>query len=286
MNEETKEKMLNLLADRAVFGLTPEENSELEKLLEQYPSYAADSSFELAAAAISLSNLEIESELPPNLEAGILRQAENHFSTIGEESKRVDFAAAPSAASGFENSGDKAQAPWWSWLGWGLAAAACVALIVNIWQNRVAPGEVAKTPETTKTPAPLLTDAQKREQLIAQATDLARAEWAEANPKDEIQASGDIVWSAATQKGFMRFRNLPVNDKSKETYQLWIFDENQSDKTPVDGGIFDVNENGEIIVPINAKLNIKSPKMFAVTREKAGGVVVSDRTKIVAIAKI
>jgi anti-sigma-K factor RskA len=82
----------------------------------------------------------------------------------------------------------------------------------------------------------------------------------------------------------VRFRNLPVNDKTKETYQLWIFDENQ--KQPIDGGVFDANEAGEIIIPIDAKLKVQKPKMFAVTAEKPGGVVVSPLEKVMAVAKI
>jgi hypothetical protein len=54
----------------------------------------------------------------------------------------------------------------------------------------------------------------------------------------------------------------------------------------VDGGTFDVSATGEVVIPINAKLKAKSPEMFAVTMEKPGGVVVSKREKIVAVAKV
>jgi hypothetical protein len=63
-------------------------------------------------------------------------------------------------------------------------------------------------------------------------------------------------------------------------------DENQGDKMPIDGGTFDVNSNGEVVVPINARLKAKAPHLFAVTIEKPGGVVVSKREKIAAIAKV
>jgi hypothetical protein len=84
----------------------------------------------------------------------------------------------------------------------------------------------------------------------------------------------------------MRFRGLPVNDVQKETYQLWIFDKTQDKATPIDGGTFDVTSDGEVVVPINAKLKAQEPVMFAVTVEKPGGVVVSKREKIVALAKV
>ena len=81
-------------------------------------------------------------------------------------------------------------------------------------------------------------------------------------------------------------RGLPKNDASKTSYQLWIFDANQDDKTPVDGGVFDINSEGEVIIPIDAKIKVGKPQMFAVTAEKPGGVVVSKRDKIVTIAKV
>jgi hypothetical protein len=46
------------------------------------------------------------------------------------------------------------------------------------------------------------------------------------------------------------------------------------------------NADGEVIIPINAKLKARKPAMFAVTVEKPGGVVVSDRKNIVALAKV
>jgi phosphotransferase system IIA component len=44
----------------------------------------------------------------------------------------------------------------------------------------------------------------------------------------------------------------------------------------VDGGVFDIQaSNGEVIIPINAKLAVNKPTAFAITLEKTGGVVVS-----------
>jgi anti-sigma-K factor RskA len=102
----------------------------------------------------------------------------------------------------------------------------------------------------------------------------------------EVSPAGDVVWSDSQKVGYMRFRGLPPNDPNRETYQLWIFDESQDDKTPIDGGVFDVNSDGEVIIPIDAKLSPQNVKMFAVTVEKPGGVVVSKREKIAALAKV
>ncbi|MCG8653063.1 MAG: anti-sigma factor, partial [Pirellulales bacterium] len=76
-----------------------------------------------------------------------------------------------------------------------------------------------------------------------------------------------------------------VNDASVEQYQLWIIDP-QRDDEPIDGGVFDIKQNGEVIVPINAKLTVIEPAAFAVTIEKPGGVVVSTQQRLPLIAAL
>ena len=93
-------------------------------------------------------------------------------------------------------------------------------------------------------------------------------------------ASGDVVWNANEQKGYMRFRGLAKNDRNANVYQLWIFDKTRDDKYPVDGGVFDVRvgaTRGEVLVAIDAKLPVHDAFAFAITKEKPGGVVVSEK---------
>lgn len=97
---------------------------------------------------------------------------------------------------------------------------------------------------------------------------------------------GDVVWSHAAQRGYMRFSGLAANDPDVEQYQLWIFDETRPEATPVDGGVFDVPSEGEVVVPIRPALNVGKAHLFAVTVEKAGGVVVSDRSRIAVLASV
>jgi hypothetical protein len=159
---------------------------------------------------------------------------------------------------------------------------------VNVFTTRQANIDVAGGTKPTPTPAieEKLTPAQMRQRLIDTEQALARAEWTKGSVKETEGISGDVVWSDAKQAGYMRISGLPVNDKTKQTYQLWIFDETQSEKTPIDGGVFDVSETGEVIIPIDAKLNAKNPKAFAITIEKPGGVVVSTREKVAGLAQV
>jgi anti-sigma-K factor RskA len=77
-----------------------------------------------------------------------------------------------------------------------------------------------------------------------------------------------------------------MNVPTVQQYQLWIFDKNQSDKTPVDGGVFDITSDQEIIIPIQAKLRVQEAYLFAVTIEKPGGVVVSSRERLPLLATV
>ena len=98
--------------------------------------------------------------------------------------------------------------------------------------------------------------------------------------------TGDVIWSNHRQQGFLRFRGMAHNDSAKSQYQLWIFDAKQDDRYPIDGGVFDIDSSsGDVIVRIHAKLRVVDPAMFAVTIEKPGGVVVSDRKRLLVVAK-
>ncbi|MEO0662868.1 MAG: hypothetical protein AAFZ87_15130, partial [Planctomycetota bacterium] len=79
---------------------------------------------------------------------------------------------------------------------------------------------------------------------------------------------------------------LGVNDPEVAQYQLWIFrgQDPAAEPHPVDGGVFDVTTDGGVVVPIDAKIAVGSAGLFAVTVEEPGGVVVSERESIVAVA--
>ncbi|MCA1623504.1 MAG: anti-sigma factor [Acidobacteria bacterium] len=294
MKDVKKERLFELLADQAIFGLSEEELLELQQFKTQFPEWEKDVSFELTAASINLRNLDISKELPANLRANILADAEEFFSqtentqnVLSSTPKTRETINTERAEINERNVEYKPKRQFWQSLGWAVAAAACIALAINVWTTRFQPQpEVAKNPQIVQTPTPELSEAQKREQFLASAKDVIQTIWTEANPKQPKNISGDLVWSNSAQKGYMRFRGLPANDPNKETYQLWIVDEAQNPKTPISGGVFDVNANGEVVIPIEAQIKVKNPKMFAVTKEKPGGVVVSKQEEVMAVAKI
>lgn len=291
--ENKKEKLLELLADQTLFGLSESESAELETLKADFPEAVNEYSFEITAAAINLINLKLADEMPAHLYSKLEAQAAEFFPN---QARPREFAAAAKTQTDdapqniFVNSFEERKPSFWQWLGWAIAAAACVALALNIWLTRMQPtteiaknSEPAKTPEILRTPTPELSAAQKRDQLLASA-DVVQTNWTDA--KDPKKVLGDIVWSGAEQKGFIRLHDLPALDPNKETYQLWIVDAERPEQKPISGGVFNVTNGGEVVIPIDAQLKIGKAKQFVVSKEKAGGVVVSAPDRFVAVAKI
>lgn len=272
MNGENQELFFDLLTKKAIYGLDDAEQRELESI---DPGSADDELFslEMTAAAISMIDLQTDEAMPASLAAKIAANSENF---VGETPWPPKYKEIEEKTSG----------SWFGWLGWGAAVTACLALAVNLYISRVQPPtQIVAAPSPTVAPK-VLSPAELREELVNSATALIKANWAPGNVKELKDVTGDIVWSDAKQVGYMRFRGLPVNDKGKETYQLWIFDKTQDKATPIDGGVFDVAANGEVVIPINAKLKAVEPSLFAITIEKPGGVVVSKREKIAALATV
>ena len=94
----------------------------------------------------------------------------------------------------------------------------------------------------------------------------------------------EAYFDPTTNEGLLVIEGLAPNDPTVEQYQLWIFDAARDERYPVDGGVFDVQPNEPTRVPVVAKLPVSSPKLFAVTIEKPGGAVVSER-RIALLAK-
>jgi anti-sigma-K factor RskA len=103
------------------------------------------------------------------LRTKIFADADEFFSQPAESQKVINFAPQAETAnrsSVNENRSNivevESQRPFWQWLGWAFAAAACVALAINLWLTRFQkPTEIVKNSETIQTPTPELTAAQK-----------------------------------------------------------------------------------------------------------------------------
>lgn len=163
--------------------------------------------------------------------------------------------------------------------GWMVAAAAAIVATVG-WMR---PARVI-----VSEPPPVLSASQQRAELLSN-SDSQVLSWSTGPDPAGKEIKGDIVWNTRLQQGYLRFRGAAKNDPSREQYQLWIFDKARQEFA-VDGGVFNVADNsvdsgsGDIIIPVDAKLRVFDPALFAVTLERPDGVVVTDKGRIVATA--
>lgn len=238
-----------LIVQRATEGLGAAELVELDQLLRHYPSFDAEA-LERAAAAVAIARLERLEPLPP----GLRRRVEAAAATaLPPPSPRVIVARA-----------QLPRATVWPWLA---VAVALVLAAIGWWPRD---GEESAA-------------AQRAALLAAGAESL---QWHAAADVASAAASGDVVWEGRAQRGVMRVTGLASNDPTRFQYQIWIFDAARDERYPVDGGVFDVPAGGgELLVPIRAKLPVSNAVQFAVTIEAPGGVVVSNRERVVLTAE-
>jgi hypothetical protein len=262
MSSDAQARLLDLLVERATQGLDPEGQRELDRLRRLHPDLD-DESLELTIATLDLAWGEAVDEPLP---AGLVQR----LATEGERLIAArPTAGAPPPPIPLPRPDSRGRLGWW-------AAAACLLLALWGWW-----------PQWRETREAALSPAEARAALLAQADDVLNLPWQPTDDPDGRATSGDLVWSPARQQGFMRLAGLPANDPARRQYQLWIFDRTRDEARPVDGGVFDVpTASGEVVIPIDAKLAVAEPYLFAVTVERPGGVVVSEREHIVALAQV
>jgi hypothetical protein len=318
-HNQPDEAMIDLLIKQVTEGLSPDEQRALD-VLDSEAASGHLRELERAAAAIAVAGSAGAGPLPAALGQRLVQDAERHFAEArraAESGGQAPAVAGAGAAAGAAEvgrpqgvglaapgpggerasprSGDGARGPSRSRSGaWGwLAAAACLVLAIMAWNRQPAPPpvaevkppptQVAEPPPSPPVPPAPPTPAEERTELLAKA-DAVKVTLGATHDPSAAGMSGDVVWDQATQRGFVRFAGLAPNDPAVHQYQLWIFDGARDKRYPVDGGVFDIPAHShEVVIPIHAALQVISPKAFAVTVEKPGGVVVSGREHVVAL---
>jgi hypothetical protein len=272
---DARERLLDLLADEATVGLTAQEHAELEALSRQFPDVPRDS-MQLAAAAIDLAEFSLAraEPMPASVRARIPVPAALALSG-GASSRERSTIGRPAPAL-------RLPANRWAWL----AAAACLGLAAIGWWPRLAavvPQVAAQLPYGQARLA-TMTDV---EALRAVATDMVVVKFAPGPDPSGQGLTGELHWSPSRQEGYMVFAGLKANDPAREQYQLWIFDAERDERHPVHGGVFDIPAGREtVVVRVEPRLTVPKANMFVVTVERPGGVWVSDRSRIPALAKL
>lgn len=287
-DRELSERLVDLSADFALGMQESDEQSELHRL---DPDGSAREAFEAVAAELDIAFAETDPvDMPAGLEerlfAGIPSPATSQATQAQPElrltSDQADIAGSPQMHS-----------PRGAWFPW-LVAAASLAVTAGVLLR-----PQAQAPQPASQP----TAMEKRDALIqlhAGDEDLLRYAWTPTgDPAVVGEVTGELIWDEATDEGYMTIGGLEVNDPSQYQYQLWIFDATrpQGDlpqhgdafgglltQRPIDGGVFDITDDGEVVIPIDPKLLVKQGVAFAVTVEPPGGVVVSDRSRVPLLA--
>ncbi|MEM6505347.1 MAG: hypothetical protein AAF711_07755 [Planctomycetota bacterium] len=276
-----------LMVDAATQGLSPQDEAELQAAITANPPLRDEAeAYELAATAVELSlTKQTLEDLPPALRQKLM-------------------AAAPAAvAPALKLSGTHADQPKHNapfsfsdgrMFGWYAAAAALVALAFVLFLEPT-PQVIEKVVEVevevpveriveVEVPAPTPAQPTLTQQYAALSEDdtTVAASWGFAGgdaSQDYANAAGEVIWNRDTQTGYMKLTGLPVNNPTEIQYQLWIVDGSRStdieNTNRIDGGVFDITVEGEVIVPIDAKLIARDAAAFAITVEIPGGVVES-----------
>jgi anti-sigma-K factor RskA len=164
-----------------------------------------------------------------------------------------------------------------SWLPWALAAgfaALCIMLNIQDSQLRKTVSEQTQEINNLNQLAQSLqsvTNGLQQTVLALQETNqLANLKIAMLNSLmgDAPKAIAVSLWDDEKQDGVFVAENLKALPADKD-YQLWVL---ENGTTPVDAGVFHVDENGRVRVDFKAKFPIKVAGKFAVTEEIKGGV--------------
>ena len=260
------DRLTVLLADRALGELAAEDVGELDALLK-LPQSDDCEAFDRITAALELGLLvEPLEPLPDHLRQKVLAAAMREIAPANQP--RVDSIPAQIPAATSRKSPPRSSG-WFMRFAPTLAAAAILLIAFSLsFRPKVSP-------------------IAARQSLLDSAKDVVLLSWTATEDPAAQGASGDVAWSNSRQTGYMRFSGLPKNDPLHEQYQLWIFDPSQDARYPVDGGVFNIDQStGQAIIPISARLHLTGPTLFAITIEKPGGVVVSDRKRLPLLAKV
>lgn len=259
-----EDRVAELLAAEAAGSMDREERAELDSVRSPHDALVRD---EMLAAATLAQLSFVKNDRPAHRQLpDALRQRLRQQGAAWIAGRQVgDGLARRRRRADIGTVNHRPVSRWFSPAAAGWYVAAALAVIVSA---------LRPLPDAGVVPADATLEAE-RTALVNEAADLVTVAWGRSAEPGYENAGGDVVWSDARQEGYLRIAGLPVNDRSRAQYQLWVVDASR-DVHPVDGGVFDITSDGELIIPVQAKLALRRPTAFAVTLEKPGGVVVSD----------
>lgn len=258
------ERRQELLAEQALFGLTPEQQRELAALGGEEVD-----ELRLTAAALDIALHESSGgdSLPADVRQRILAAASQARST--SKTSAVPASPGPSLGGGSFGVGRRELLAWFA-----AAAAVAVAAFVR--------PQTEEDPFTAKA-----IEADLRQLRTRPGNQVIEVAWTRGEDPTAAHASGEVWWCPRKQLGVMKFRGLAPNNPQESQYQLWIFDAERDPRYPINGGLFNMPAGrDEVWAPIRLPMPVKKASLFAVSVEKPGGVVVSDRSRLALMAPV
>lgn len=253
---------LECACDVALFGDAPSAEGMLAARASGVDFASEVEGFELAIAQLEIERHESRRGAEPAVPASLRERLEQLARPVDAQ-QPIPFARAQQTAP-------PRRAPLRDWI----VAAACIAF------GAFSTFALLRTGDESQSASPVDPAA-----FVSMHPSSVRCPWQ--GTKDERilgEVRGEAIFDPATSKGILLIEGLAGNDPSVDQYQLWIFDAERDERYPVDGGVFDMPACGQAVIPIEAKLRVDKPTLFAVTIEKPGGVVVSNR-RIALVAK-
>jgi len=249
-----------LLADRALQGADPAEEAAIRCLLQHVPTLDAES-FDRAAAALDLALQQGHEEAMPSHLLEKLEAQAASLKPVPQANTAVIQPAGVRPTPKPNRRSDIASAAAWS--GWLVAAVVLLAMWLPYSPKMVSVDQLKQQGALVVTGVP--------------------------GPGKGAKPSltGEFIWDSNTQEGYMKLSGFTVNNPEKSQYQLWIFDDKEfTTKTPIDGGVFNVTRNNEVLIPIKPNLKVGKPHLFAITIERPGGVMKSERENLIFLGTV
>jgi anti-sigma-K factor RskA len=164
-----------------------------------------------------------------------------------------------------------------SWLPWALAAGfAVLCIVLNVQDAQLRQTVIGQArrigdlQQLADSLSSVTNDLQQSVLALQKTNRLASLKIAMLNSllAEAPRTVAVSLWDEANQEGVFVVQNLKSLPADRD-YQLWVLD---NGTTPVDAGVFHVNENGGVRVDFKTKQPIKVAGRFAVTEEVKGGV--------------
>jgi hypothetical protein len=258
--EQRRAREAELRADHALGAVDASDRAELGALARE----RQDESYDLAAAAAALAfGIRATTPLPEHLAKKVMAGADAYLDAnldpaapradAGSISKSTTAAGAQvivmPLASGEERRERVDYARWGGWV----AAAAC--LVIAVMQGIAPRGSAAGNP--------------------AQSTRVALVAGSDASG---TVASGELAWVASDERGTLRVRGLAPSAPGEE-YEAWIVDSTRDGEVAVPLGHFAAG-GSETVLDVRSPVQIAAARRLVVTVERAGGVLVSKRSRV------